>query len=165
MARRISREKVVSARSSATVAGNTVAKTVKNIDGHPLLYFDELLVYLDLNTPLVGTSPTFDIYLQRAAVADPVDATDAHWSDIGAFPTSTTGLQETVMPLGYAQVAADTELTTGTRGRDGLGITPGRTRPGHWGDRIRVVEKIGGTAISQAAIYDVTFVGIQHGAP
>ena len=166
MARRISQEKVVSARSSATVAGNTVAKIVKNIDGHPLLYFDELLVYLDLNTALVGTSPTFDIYLQRAVVADPVDATDAHWTDLAAFPQATTGTMEKVMLLPYTQVGGTSGAGRVTNARDRTHATMSADAiyPNHWGDQIRIVEKMGGTITTQA-IYDVTITGIQHGAP
>ncbi len=37
-------------------------------------------------------------------------------------------------------------------------LTADTLKPGHWGDRIRVVEKMGGT-VTTSAVYDLTLIG------
>lgn len=154
----VRRETVVAARTSA-LSGTATVATVTTIQGEGLESFDELLVYIVSSQSLVGTAPTMDLYLQRAVVPDPNPATDAHWADFFAFLQFTTsaGLHVTlpVSPTGAsggntatAQDVARTESSMAARG----------VFYGHWGDRIRIREKMGGT-VTQAMIYSIHMTG------
>ena len=158
---RTKREKVISARTSAT-GGTAKAKNVTGIQNVPLDEFEELLVYLDINTALVGTSPTMDIYLQRAVTDTPDEDTDTDWDDLFAFPQVTTSLVEHVVAL-PAHIISST--TGGLRAalsavRGHAALTTNSAKLGHWGSQIRIVEKMGGT-VTTAAVYDVTITGIR----
>src|SRR3989337_4311615 len=164
--RQVAREKVISAQTSAA-SGTNVRATISRIadpNGEvvSLVLADELLVYLDVNTALVGTAPTMDIYLQMAVVPNPNPATDAHWTDIAAFAQVTTALVEKLLALPYTQVGAATgagRAAANARDRTHATITADTMYPTHWGDQIRMVEKMGGTVTTQA-IYDVTITAI-----
>lgn len=106
---------------------------------------------------------TLDLYLQRALTDTPEIDTDADWEDLYAFPQLTTALFERVIDLPLPQPAdVDGSLGSAGRARTGAALTPGLIRSGHWGDRIRVVEKVGGNAASPGT-YDLTLIGRRRG--
>lgn len=156
----VKREKWVSARTSAT-SGTAVVSVKEKVDDLLLKDFDELQLYLDVNTALVGIAPTMDLYLQRAVVPNPVQATDGHWDDLYAFPQVTTTLIEktAVLPV----LPSISTPTGGTRSTDRQNATlaADTAKVAHWGDRIRIVEKMGGT-VTTAAIYDLSVVGVRR---
>ncbi len=159
MGLRTKQEKVVDARTSAT-SGTAVVATVLLLDGRALDEFEQLHVYVQVTTALIGTTPTMDIYLQRAVVPNPDPANDAHWDDYFALDQITTNLLEEVITLPVQQIAAGAESVS-IQGHVRITAALGERvlRVGHWGDRLRIVEKIGGTVTTQA-IYNIIFTGI-----
>lgn len=163
--KRTKRGALVSARTSATT-GTSVVATPTLLAGVPLDEFEELLVYLNVTTPLVGTTPTMRIYLQRAVVPNPNPATDAHWDDFFCFLEITPASSQAVIAVFPVRPwgAVVRELATWDLGRDMAAQAPSEAKLGHWGDRIRIVEKMGGT-ITQAAIYNIFATGVLRTAP
>lgn len=155
---RTKREKVISARTSATT-GTAKVVSVLELQDTFLDEFEELSVYLDINTALVGTTPTMDIYLQRAVTDTPDEDTDADWEDFYAFPQATTSLIEKTILLPLSRAGSDDAATAGGD-REMATLTADTLKPGHWGDQIRIVEKMGGT-VTTAAVYDVTITGVR----
>lgn len=156
--RSIRREKVLSAQTSAATGTNRRA-TVEEVDGFPIGAFEELIVYLDVNTALAGTAPTMDIYLQRAVVANPDEAVDGDWEDLLHFPQLVAATAEHVAYLPVALSLSDPDLASATRTRQAQAIAADSAKSGHWGDRIRIMEVMGGT-VTTPAVYDVTINGV-----
>ncbi|KKM91625.1 hypothetical protein LCGC14_1226730 [marine sediment metagenome] len=150
------REKIISARTSAT-SGTAQVAHILLIGGHAPDEFEELRAYLDVNTALVGTTPTMDIYLQRAVTDTPDEDTDADWEDFYAFPQAVAALMEKTVHIPLGRQGSDDVAGAGGD-RDMATLTADTLKPGHWGDRIRVVEKMGGT-VTTSAVYDLTLVG------
>ena len=154
---RLKREKVISARTSATTGTAKVAHLLF-LGGRHIEEFEEIIAYLDVNTALAGTSPTMDIYLQRAVTDTPDEDTDADWEDFYAFPQAVAGLIEKTVHIPLGRQGSDDVAAAGGD-REMATLTADTLKPGHWGDRIRVVEKMGGT-VTTAAVYDLTLTGI-----
>ncbi len=150
------REKVISARTSATTGTSKVLQALL-VGGHALDEFEELIAYLDVNTALVGTTPTMDIYLQRAVTDTPDEDTDADWEDFYAFPQAVAATMEKTVHLPLQRTGSDDVAGAGGD-REMATLTADTLKPGHWGDRIRVVEKMGGT-VTTSAVYDLTLTG------
>lgn len=148
-------ETVVSARTSAT-SGTTTVVTVTRVDDMPLRRLSRLLVRMNVTQAMAGTTPTMDIYLQRALAPSP-GASD--WEDFYHFPQVTTSLTDRVLtlPLPEAQ-DADASLATYSRARAIETLAADTCLGGYWGDQIRIREVIGGT-VSTAAIYSIYMVG------
>ena len=154
---RVVREKVISARTSATTGAAKVLN-VLHVGGRLVEEFKELIAYLDVNTALAGTSPTMDIYLQRAVTDTPDEDTDADWEDFYAFPQAVAGLIEKTVHIPLGRQGSDDVAGAGGD-REMATLTADALKPGHWGDQIRIVEKMGGT-VTTAAVYDITITGI-----
>ncbi len=152
------RKKVVDARTSAS-SGTAVVTTITELLGHDLDEFSELLIYLDVNTALVGSTPKMDIYLQRALVEDPDPTDDTHWTDLFAFSQVAASTVERLAHLPVDSIS--TQLQSGSRdiARTHAALSAGQAVAGHWGDRIRIVEKMTNT-ITTKAVYDITFTGL-----
>lgn len=157
MSDRIFREKILDAKVSAA-SGTAEIANIQSIQSASLDLFDEIQVYLDVNTALVGTSPKMDIYLQRAVVDVPVYATDAHWADFYAFPQVTTSPIERLINL-FARRTTSVAISSASTLRQHAALTADTLNLGHWGKSIRVVEKMTGTVTTQA-VYDLTLIGI-----
>src|SRR3546814_614060 len=104
-------ETVVAAHSTGTDAGSATVATVREVDGRPLERIEEMRARLKVTTPLVGDTPTLDVYLQRPVAADPDPATDEDWEDFYAFPQVTTSAVDKVvsLPLPLSQDADRSE--------------------------------------------------------
>ncbi|KKL08409.1 hypothetical protein LCGC14_2576160 [marine sediment metagenome] len=157
MSFRTKREKVISARTSAT-SGTSTPKTVTEVDSVPLDEFEELLIDLNITTALVGTTPTMDIYLQRGLVPNPDPATDADWEDIYAFLQIATSLVRHVTHLPLQRGEAVETATGHSHMRTLEALTADSVRIGYWGDQLRIREKMGGTVTTEA-VYDLSVTG------
>lgn len=157
----IKRETVVAARTSAT-SGTATVDTIFEIGAMALLEFDELLINIVSSQSLAGTTPTMDIYLQRAIhpTADPAIST--HWQDIVAFPQITAGVDELAhLPVYAVPSAATSQMVDVSRAREEGSISGDRANFGHWGDRIRIREKMGGT-VTTSCIYSIHMTGLKR---
>src|SRR5207249_1712531 len=123
---------------------------------------DELLVYLQVTQAMTGTSPTMDIYLERPVVPNADPANSAHWDDLYHFTQVGTSANEEVTVLPIPRQSSATVSTTGdigaTRGVQALAADTAKN--GHWGDRLRIAEVMGGT-ITQQAIYSLHARGVR----
>jgi hypothetical protein len=155
-------EKVVSAHSAGLLAtaGATVA-TIREIDKKPLALFDELRARLHVTTAAIGSTPTLDVYLQRAVAADPDPTDDSHWEDFYHFAQVTTATVDKIvsLPLPLAQ-DVDASLGSMSRTRGVVALAADTALGGHWMGPIRIREVVttSGT-ITTAAVYDIEFVG------
>ena len=66
-------ETVITARNAGTTAQTATAATVTSVAARDLDIMQELNVRLEVTTKPEGSSPTFDLYLQRAT--QPFDGT------------------------------------------------------------------------------------------
>ena len=153
----------VNARTSAT-SGTATVVTVYTIGtpAAPLSLFDELTVYLDVTTALAGTTPTMNLYLQRAIRPNADPATDADWEDFYASLQVTTGIVQHVVTLPSYLASAPAvapNAVTHTRSLDTM--TADSLRQGHQGHGLRIREKIGGT-VTQAAVYSIYARGVRY---
>ncbi len=149
-------EKVISAHDTGTTPGTATVATLYHVDDQPLINLDELRVRLNVTQALDGTTPTLDVYLQRAVGVDPGDD---DWQDFYHFPQVTTSLVdvEVALPLPAPQ-DADGSLASASDAVVQESLAADTLLAGHWGSAIRIREVIGGTP-SQAAVYDVEMVG------
>jgi len=157
---RTAREAVISARTCAN-SGTATVVTPATVDGVGLDLFDELVAFLDVTTAFVGgTSPTMDIYLQRAVRPNADPTVDADWEDLYHFTQVVSAtLQRLVGLPAVKTVTAEPGATQGhARTLDTLAAESGL--PGHWGDKLRVREKIGGT-VGTACVYSLYFTGLR----
>lgn len=142
---------------------NTVIGQIEAIGSVPLELFDELIANLVISTALVGSGPQIDVYLQRAlrAAADPTN--DAHWEDYAnlGHATNATLDQTTQMPVDGNIVAAGATVVVGHVRLDKT-LTAGAVVIGHFGERLRIVEKVVSTgAITTPAVYAIYLTGIR----
>lgn len=159
------KERVVSSRTSAIAAGNTGVVIVKAIDSIPIEQFDEILVYIEVPAQFLdGTAPTLDIYLQRGAELTPSEtlSNTTDWQDFAASKQFTAiGDDILVIPTPLAQPPSTTDEATGqSQARNVYSLAAAATRQGHWGDMIRIGEKVGGSGATVGAIYSVVFRGL-----
>ncbi len=162
--RGVARQKVIDAQTSAASGTNVRATVIEVTDPSgrviPLSIVDELFIYVHLTVALVGTSPTMNLYLQRAVVPDPDPTVDADWTDFYAFFQITTSLSEFVATIPvYDMGYVSNSPGANQRNRVHATLAANTQITGHWGDRIRIVEKMGGTVTTQA-VYDVVFTAI-----
>jgi hypothetical protein len=156
----VRRETVIENQDSGTTAGTTQVGVVETVEAVGLAEFRELLVYWEVTQGMIGTSPTLRLLLQRALVPRPDPDTDAHWDDIFKFDEITTAADEQVTTLPNTLVATGITATTGWNRATG-GVNDATSHPGKWGDRLRVVEIISGSGITQAAIYSLHLTGVR----
>lgn len=154
-------EKVVDAHSSGTAAGSTTVATVRYLRGRPLASVEQMRVRLNVTTPLIGDTPTLDVYLQRPVAEDPDPTVAADWEDFYHFPQVTTAAVDKVvsLPLPAAQ-DVDASLGSMSRTRAVETLAADTALGGHWDGPIRIRQVLAtGGVISQAAVYDVEMVG------
>src|SRR6266542_2526052 len=87
---------------------------------------------------------------------------DADWDDFYHFPqvvTGTTPKTSAGFEAWKAQAGASELLATGSHAVAIETLAADSQRPGHWGDKLRVREKMGGT-VSTACTYSLHFVGL-----
>lgn len=154
------RETWILGRTSGT-SGTTAVGTFDSINGVPIDLFDELLVYMDVTQALSGSSPTMDIYLQRAVVPNPDPTNDNHWDDLAAFPQITTSTAQYILPMPATFISGSATANNVPLARFEASLSSGALRVGHWGNYIRIVEKMGGT-VTQAAVYSIHVTGIRR---
>ncbi|KKL99726.1 hypothetical protein LCGC14_1811510, partial [marine sediment metagenome] len=150
------RETWVDGRTSAS-SGTAKVSAHRSIGGHAIDGFESVLAYLDVNTKPEGTSPTLDIRLQRAVVPNPDEDTDAHWDTFLAFSqvTDSAAVEKVAIASSMAITFIGSQIDF-EENRDAA--TAERTRPGPWGDVIRVVEAMGGT-VTTAAVWSLHITG------
>lgn len=165
MGRKTKRETWIGDQTSAKT-GTNVRGTFSTLDGYDLEGFKQLNIYLQVTTPLVGTSPTMNVFLQRAVVSNPDPTNDAHWDDILAYTQvtdssglNTDGKNEDICMIPYVSMFGGIIQSTATTYRETANLTAARAKAGHLGDCLRVVEKMGGT-VTTAAVYSIHAMGI-----
>ena len=156
----VRRESVLDNRSSGTTAGTTQVGVVETVEAVGLGEFRELLVYWEVTQGMIGTTPTLRLLLQRALVPRPDPDTDAHWDDAFKFDEITTAAEQQVTVMPDTLVATGITATTGWDRATG-GLSDATSHPGRWGDRLRVLEIISGSSITQAAIYSLHMTGVR----
>lgn len=153
------RETVIAARTTGTTAGTFVVDVINSIGRESLDTFRDLLLYWEVTQGMVGTTPELRLAVQRAIVPDPVQATDGHWDDLFVFDEITTTAQQRIAILPAAIFAtAVTPVMGWDRATGGLADYTGH--PGLYGDRLRIVEIISGSDLTQAAIYSLHLNGM-----
>ncbi len=151
-------ETLVAARNAGTVAQTATVKTITSVGDRQLDHMTSLNMRLEVATKPAGTTPTFDLYLQRATQASP---SDDDWQDFYHFPQVTdsavidveialplVGPQDVDGSLGSASVAVVQEA-----------LAADTLIAGHWGEQIRIREVVGGSALSQGCLYSLHAVG------
>ncbi len=156
----VRRETVIENQNSGTTAGTTQVGVVETVEAVGLGEFRELLVYWEVTQGMIGTSPTLRLLLQRALVPRPDRDTDAHWDDIFKFDEITTAAEQQVTVLPNMLVATGVTATTGWDRATGA-LSDAQAHPGYFGDRLRVLEIISGSGITQAAIYSLHLTGMR----
>ncbi len=155
----VRRETVIENQSSGTTAGTTQVGVIETVEAVGLKDFRELLVYWEVTQGMVGTTPELRLLLQRAVVARPDPDNDDHWDDFIMFNeiTTTTRRQATRVPIPTVMFdIKDTATWTADTGT----LADFEVRPGHYGDRLRVLEVISGSSITQPAIYSLHLTGM-----
>src|SRR5690349_7662076 len=168
---RTARETVIAARVAAASGTATLSvaqenesrQAVETVDGEALDLFDELAVYLEVTAAFAGgTSPTMDLYLQWALRPNADPTVDADWDDFYHFPQVVTGTTPKLY-VGFeawkAQAGASELLATGSHVAAIETLAADSQRPGHWGDKLRVREKMGGP-VSTPCTYSLHLVGL-----
>lgn len=157
MSLRTIREKVVSAETSAT-SGTRTVKTVTHLGGRALDEFDELEIYIEATQNLAGSSPTLDMFYQKAIrpSPDPADADD--WTDY-ATHTQFGGGANNIIRLPHSMSSGVPHVASMTRNKENEVQVAGSIVTGHWGDRLRIREKMGGT-VTTPMIYNIYMTGI-----
>jgi hypothetical protein len=152
------RETVLDAQDTEAVAGTVQRGVITSIGAGSLENIDELFVYLDVTTAVTGGA--LDIYLQRAVVPNPVAATDAHWTDFLHFAQVAAGAtsQQIAPGLPMTNAPAVSVSTDATRAREHAAIVADASIAGHWGDQLRIVEKIG-AGVTVAGVYSIHMTG------
>ncbi|MEM3169967.1 MAG: hypothetical protein QW838_04265 [Candidatus Nitrosotenuis sp.] len=148
---------------TGALSGNNVRAVVRDIDTTPLEFFDELLVYITATPMSGGTTGVTDVYLQRAIVPNPSPTDDTHWNDLSLLGSIATGPVQFVTPLPHRDVySASTTTTVGVpRDNTGFSSASGMARMGHWGDIIRIFERVAGDRTGPAT-YSVHATGVME---
>lgn len=145
-------ETVISAHDTGTDAQTATVATVRKVADRPLANLRHLAARLEVTQALDGTNPTLDVYLER-------EVGGGDWEDIYHFPQVTTSTVDKIVDLPLARSDADGSLATASRDVAVESLAADTLVGGHWGDRIRIREVIGGT-VTQAAIYSVHMIGV-----
>lgn len=137
---------------TTTVTGGTLTK----IDQLPIVNVKQISIRLEVTTGMTGTTPTMDIYVQRATQASP-GADD--WDDWYAFPQVTTSAIDRVVhgPLPLPQ-DVDGTLASASHLVVQETLTADTLLAGAIGEQIRIREKIGGTDITVEAVYNIHII-------
>ena len=151
-------ETVITARNAGTTAQTATAATVTSVGDRDLNIMQELNLRLEVTTKPEGSSPTFDLYLQRATQPSPGGD---DWQDFYHFPQVTDGAVvdlEVVLPLPRA---ADVDGSLGSYSNAVVqeSLAADTVIAGHWGEQIRIREVVGGTSLTQGCVYSVHVVG------
>jgi len=158
----IVRESVLTNQVSASVAGTLQRGQILTIQGIGLEEFDELFVHWLSTVSIVGTAPTIRLILQRAVRPNPDPTVDVHWDDYAAF-FSSTGPADRILYLPMESTGVSTGLAgTKEQARVSGSALASQVLAGHWGDRLRVLEIVGGT-ITTPMTYSVYMTGINRG--
>jgi len=156
----VRRQTVINGRVTGAATVTNVA-SLTQIGDLNLDLFDEILVYIDVTTALLATGPDLILFLQKAVVPNPVFTTDAHWDDFYALGGLNAVQQKVIqLPL-YRSDAAGASASGLAGGRNMTSLSSDFTVWGHWGDHIRILEKVVGTTITQNGIYSVHITGIR----
>jgi hypothetical protein len=142
--------------SGATAATTTpTGGTLTNIGALTISQIKQVSIRLEVTTGITGSTPTMDIYIQRATQSSP-GADD--WDDWYAFPQITTSAVDHVVhgPLPLPQ-DADGSLASASHLVVQETLTADTMLGGALGEQIRIREKVGGTGLT-AAVYNIHIV-------
>lgn len=163
--RRVVRDSI--ACTTGLAQATTVQATITEIGGVPLIEFDEIVMrfLFSVQTNSAGAG-TLDTYIQRPVVGltQPDGTVDADWDDYIALPQLAKQTARDVivrMPLPGPQ-DVDGSLASWGRARAIATLTADTILHGDFGDALRVVEKIGGAALSVAGVYTIQLTGIRR---
>lgn len=156
---KVVREQKATQQASATAAGQTNRQVLQAIGAVSLADCQLITLNLNVTQGMVGTNPTFDVYVQRAIRANPDITNNAHWEDVYHFTQITTGtLNESVdLPI-MPNVGTVSEASAGTAVKQAQ-LAAATARVGEIYDVLRIAEVVSGTGISQAALYDLHITG------
>ena len=142
--------------SGATAATTTpTGGTLAVIDTLAISQIKQVSIRLEVATGITGSSPTMDIYIQRATQSSP-GADD--WDDWYAFPRITTAAVDHVVhgPLPLPQ-DADGSLGSASHLVVQEALAADTLLAGALGEQIRIREKVGGTGLT-AAVYNIHII-------
>lgn len=143
---------------TTTIAGTKSigGDTITSIGTLPVANIKAFSIRMEVTTALAATTPTLDVYIQRATQSDP-GADD--WDDFYHFPQLTTGTHDVVVhgPLPVPQ-DADGTLASASHAVIQEALAADTLLGGIIGDEIRVREVVGGTSITQQAIYNIHII-------
>ena len=149
-------QQTIAVAASVLTAGTTTIATLSEVDNLPLEHTDKLSIRLEVTTPMIGDTPTMDIFIQRTQ--DDPGADD--WDDWFAFPQVTTSAVDLVVhgPLPLPQ-DADGSLASASHAVIQEALAADTLLAGLIGHKLRIREKIttSGT-ITTAAIYNIHLV-------
>ncbi len=143
--------------TSAAVAGTTTPANgeVTKIGDLPLENVSQLSIRLEVTTAPVGSTPTMNIFLQRATQSSP-GVSD--WDDFYHFPEVTTSVVDLVVhgPLPLPQ-DVDGSLGSASHAVVQEALAADTLLAGLVGHRLRIREVMGGTGLT-AAVYQIHIV-------
>lgn len=155
------RATVVNAQRSAIANGTvTVIATVSSIDGIPVDLLDEIQVYFgSING--VGTG-TINLFLQRAIRPGADPAVDADWEDFYTTPNITVGAPINRVVVLPANRDSGVDVASASHVRSHAGGAADVLLVGHWGDKIRIVEKVTVAGLTTGIDYSVYMSGVRR---
>tara|TARA_S200002703_G_scaffold159912_1_gene175449 strand:- start:15940 stop:16407 length:468 start_codon:yes stop_codon:yes gene_type:complete len=142
--------------SGATAATTTpTGGTLTVVDTLTISQIKQASFRLEVTTGITGSTPTLDIYLQRATQSSP---TDDDWDDFYHFPQVTTSAVDYVVhaPLPLPQ-DVDGSLGSASHAVVQESLAADTLLAGALGEQIRIREKVGGTGLT-AAVYSIHIV-------
>lgn len=155
----VRRQTVVTRTTGAATVTNVASLT--QIGDLNLDLFDEIRVYIDVTTALLATGPNLILYFQRAVVPSPVFTTDAHWDDFYALGGLNAVSQKVISLPIYRSDPSGAAGASLSGDRNMVSLGSDSVKWGHWGDRIRILEQVVGTTITQNGVYVVHLTGIR----
>ena len=150
-------EKTITVAASGATAATRLVETFDKIGELPLELVKSLSVRLEVTTGITGSTPTLNIFLQRATQSSP--GSD-DWDDWYHFPEITTSAVDHIVhgPLPLPQ---DVDGTLGSASHLVVqeALAADTLLAGAIGHQIRIMEKITGTGLT-AAVYNIHLVAV-----
>ena len=150
-------EKTITVAASGATAATITVETFDKIGELPLELVKSLSVRLEVTTGITGSTPTLNIFLQRATQSSPGND---DWDDWYHFPEITTSAVDHIVhgPLPLPQ---DVDGTLGSASHPVVqeALTADVLLAGAIGHQIRIMEKITGTGLT-AAVYNIHLVAV-----
>ena len=150
-------EKTITVAASGATAATTTVETFDRIDKLPLELVKSLSVRLEVTTGITGSTPTLNIFLQRATQSSPGGD---DWDDWYHFPEITTSAVDHIVhgPLPLPQ-DVDGSLGSASHLVVQEALAADTLLAGAIGHQIRIREVVTGTGLT-AAVYNIHLVAV-----